>query len=688
MQSCVMPSFMTITSTLKRNMELSANKEAMIDSDKTEIKRVSLTDYDDVISIRSAVHGGFDYLPYKFKSLITQSHNEGYATIINGKFVAFCIVSKVDGGATVVTRASRVHKQYEGLGLYKALTLFLQKHVFSDGTVTNDAVVYNDNNQSMLDKTSKGELTLLMKRNVIGYKIDSDKMTNITQMPLTSENTRILYEVDLISAFKSRSVCSSLFPEERIICHFVPYRLTERNIPLIFSEVSLIVGTGEPELSFITCGTYYRSENGHTYILEVYGNCSYMRDHLVLHFKHALQYCPTEIDILIMCKENDAEKINNEIKEFQLGYMVVDFKTVFLVEKNIKNTYVMTDPVMIDSEQREVRRVNDADYDDVVSIRSSVYDGYDYLPFQFKSLINHPDNEGYATIVNGQFTFKRKKNLRFLDGNYYNIFYPDLVGGYEIFTLVYKCQVAFCMVSKVDGGETMVTRAGRINKQFEGHGIYKALKSFIKQRQCNGTVCNHAYIATDTNQMISAAISRGELAVLEKKNTVFYKPEHDLRALIEVMDSPKYSRIMSPEDMEDVFQSNDTCIKLFPEARIMCNIVPYRLKKSNIPLIFSDLTLIVGTYDSEWQLITCGSYSKCEKGHVYELYVYGYSCFMSEHVTIHLKNILKYCNSELELLLHYNEKQAKAFDTEMKKCQFIELNGSWKSEYLLESKLK
>ncbi|VDI07377.1 negative elongation factor C/D, partial [Mytilus galloprovincialis] len=384
-------------------MELSANKEAMIDSDKTEIKRVSLADYDDVISIRSAVHGGFDYLPYKFKSLITQSHNEGYATIINGKFVAFCIVSKVDGGATVVTRASRVHKQYEGLGLYKALTLFLQKHVFSDGTVTNDAVVYNDNNKSMLDKTSKGELTLLMKRSVIGYKIDSDKMTSITQMPLTSDNTRILYEVDLISAFKSRSVCSSLFPEERIICHFVPYRLTERNIPLIFSEVSLIVGTGEPELSFITCGTYYRSENGHTYILEVYGNCSYMRDHLVLHFKHALQYCPAEIDILIMCKENDAEKINNEIKEFQLGYMVVDFKTVFLVEKNIKNTYVMTDPVMIDSEQREVRRVNDADYDDVVSIRSSVYDGYDYLPFQFKSLINHPDNEGYATIVNGKF---------------------------------------------------------------------------------------------------------------------------------------------------------------------------------------------------------------------------------------------------------------------------------------------
>ncbi|CAC5368772.1 unnamed protein product [Mytilus coruscus] len=68
------------------SMELSANKQGMSDLDKTEKKRVSSTDYDEVMSIRSAVHGGFDYLPFTFKSLITQSHNEGYTTLINGKF--------------------------------------------------------------------------------------------------------------------------------------------------------------------------------------------------------------------------------------------------------------------------------------------------------------------------------------------------------------------------------------------------------------------------------------------------------------------------------------------------------------------------------------------------------------------------------------------------------------------------
>ena len=41
----------------------------------------------------------------------------------------------------------------------------------------------------------------------------------------------------------------------------------------------------------------------------------------------------------------------------------------------------MTDTVMSDSEQREGRSVTEADYDDVMSIRSSVYDEYDYLPF-------------------------------------------------------------------------------------------------------------------------------------------------------------------------------------------------------------------------------------------------------------------------------------------------------------------
>lgn len=316
-------------------MDLGANKQGIPDLDKTEIRRVSEADYEDVMSIRSAVYGGFDYLPFTFKSHLRQSHNEGYATIINGKFVAFCMVSKVDGGETIVTRASRVKKQYEGRGLNKGLTSFIRKQFFSDGIVANHAVVYSDTNQLMLDKTSKGEFTLLMKRKVIGYKIDYDKMAVITQKTHTTENTRILYEVDLVTVFKSRSVCSTLFPQERIMCNFVPYRLTDRNIPLILSEVSLIVGTGEPELSFITCGVYYRSENGHTYSLEVYGNCNFIREHLVLHFQYALQYFPKEIDILVMCNENDADKIDIGIKEWQLSNMDFEFKTVFLVEKKM-----------------------------------------------------------------------------------------------------------------------------------------------------------------------------------------------------------------------------------------------------------------------------------------------------------------------------------------------------------------
>ena len=58
-------------------------------SDKAEVRRVSEADYDVVMSIRSGVYGGYDYLPSMFKSLITQSHNKGYASIINGKFVSF-----------------------------------------------------------------------------------------------------------------------------------------------------------------------------------------------------------------------------------------------------------------------------------------------------------------------------------------------------------------------------------------------------------------------------------------------------------------------------------------------------------------------------------------------------------------------------------------------------------------------
>ena len=65
------------------------------------------------------------------------------------------MVLKVDGGKTIVTRASRSNKRFEVRGLYTAHALFLHKHFVSDATVTHDAVVYNDTIQLKMDKTSK-----------------------------------------------------------------------------------------------------------------------------------------------------------------------------------------------------------------------------------------------------------------------------------------------------------------------------------------------------------------------------------------------------------------------------------------------------------------------------------------------------------------------------------------------------
>ncbi|XP_052067363.1 histidine N-acetyltransferase-like [Mytilus californianus] len=308
----------------------------MSDLDKTEVRRVSEADYDDVMSIRSTLYGGYDYLPFSYRSLMTHSHNEGYAAVINGKFVAFCFVSKVDGGETAVSRASRVNKQYEGFGVYKALTLFIEKHLFSDGTVLNGAVVYSERNPKMVIATSRGEYTLLMKRTVIVYKVDCEKMTVLSQGTHPTKHTQILNAVDLETAFKSSKVCSTLFPEERIVCNKVPYRLKESNIPLIISEVSLIVGTTDPECSLITCGVYYRSESGHTYSLEVYGNCDFIKEHLVLHFQHALQCCHKEVVIHFFCNENEASKIGIEMKEMKFRNVDIQFPTVFVVEKKIK----------------------------------------------------------------------------------------------------------------------------------------------------------------------------------------------------------------------------------------------------------------------------------------------------------------------------------------------------------------
>ncbi|XP_052074144.1 histidine N-acetyltransferase-like [Mytilus californianus] len=91
--------------------------------------RVKVEDYYKVLSIRSPkdVYEGYDYLPDRFHKLISSSSTEGYAASIDNKFVAFQIVNLLDDGRTVLKKAGRVAKEYEGTGIYNALDSFTQQ---------------------------------------------------------------------------------------------------------------------------------------------------------------------------------------------------------------------------------------------------------------------------------------------------------------------------------------------------------------------------------------------------------------------------------------------------------------------------------------------------------------------------------------------------------------------------------
>ncbi|XP_052086604.1 uncharacterized protein LOC127723927 [Mytilus californianus] len=90
-----------------------------MDSNLIRCKRVTKEDYEKVMAIfpPSEIYNGGDSLPDYFHMLIDLPNNEMYAAVIGDKFVGFTLMTTVDDGRSIVTRAVRVSKEYAGKGI-------------------------------------------------------------------------------------------------------------------------------------------------------------------------------------------------------------------------------------------------------------------------------------------------------------------------------------------------------------------------------------------------------------------------------------------------------------------------------------------------------------------------------------------------------------------------------------------
>ena len=101
-----------------------------------------------------------------------------------------------------------------------------------------------------------------------------------------------------------KELCKCLFPENRVVVDFVPYRLMTENADLIKTERTTIYlsrGDGRAEKALLTFGTLYYVSIGVVYNMEIYGCLINLATHIREHVTRVTETAINSNDVLFRC---------------------------------------------------------------------------------------------------------------------------------------------------------------------------------------------------------------------------------------------------------------------------------------------------------------------------------------------------------------------------------------------------
>ena len=113
-------------------------------------------------------------------------------------------------------------------------------------------------------------------------------------------------------------------------------------------------------------------------------------------------------------------------------------------------------------------------------------------------------------------------------------------------------------------------------------------------------------------------------------------------------------RFLHKADLKEVFSSNATCKRVFPEGKMVAEWMPFRSLASNIDMIIKPHTTILASRDAGrsqddviYTCLTHGSYFRCKIGLAYSLDVFGDDVTkLRNHILTHFKCIGKQVEDE------------------------------------------
>ncbi|XP_052802981.1 histidine N-acetyltransferase-like [Mya arenaria] len=260
-------------------------------------------DKDAVLSIHGNVYEGRDYLPAYYDKFMECAMTKSYVAVLDGEIVGFCASLLVDSGKTCVSRASRVSPRVASKGVYTAL----KAHAYAQSGAIRQTSVVVDANQAVLKPTFQVNKKLILTHLMTRYVFDAAQLTSLDVCP-SQGVVNTPNQSALLRYLTTPAVSNYLFPDDRIVVDWIPFRLKPENVPLLTWSGSNCAGftsvpEGESPSGLLSFDTIFKSiDPPYACNMEIYGtDITTLKHHLAFHLRRIRELTngPTSLLVIV-----------------------------------------------------------------------------------------------------------------------------------------------------------------------------------------------------------------------------------------------------------------------------------------------------------------------------------------------------------------------------------------------------
>ncbi|XP_076443772.1 histidine N-acetyltransferase-like [Babylonia areolata] len=284
-----------------------------------------------------------------------------------------------------------------------------------------------------------------------------------------------------------------------------------------------------------------------------------------------------------------------------------------------------------------LREATVEDYQAVLDLETGGYDGLDYLPATFRSLVEGQGVKGYVYLKQGKV-------------------------------------VGFLSTKIVDGGQTVMTLAGRVHPDHRGHGLYgrfnrRVLKQFETSPSLRRNVCTVGTLNMEKRRQSLLS----QFSVVMEKMITYMTVEVD-QVRTELSKVPVHSMCppqpLTYQQLHSMLsQPPSRLAHLFPQQRILVGWESLRVMSDNADVIGNNSKQRVFVAAGEElasigkgnylpvTLMSCGSHYPCQRGRMYDLDIFGSGsdADVRNHLVWHLRRLTEVGEEKSAIMRMYSE---------------------------------